>query len=205
MAVYLNQYQHIPYERSCEALSDLFNCPMSQGTLKNILAECHSKLEGAEDAIKKQIISSNVAHFDETGLRVTGKTSWIHSASTETATHYHVHAKRGAEATISAGILPNFTGTAIHDGWKPYMSFECGRGLCNAHHLRELIFIEEQYKQEWAKKMGELLQEINITVCKAKEAEAVTLTPDILKKFMLRYERIIRDAYTENPSICHFT
>jgi transposase len=153
LAVYLNQYQHLPYERTCEAMRDVFGCRLSQGTLKNILAECYTKLEASEEAIKRHIQSSEVAHYDETGLRIDNKTRWVHSASTESATHYSAHDKRGADASISAGILPLFKGTAVHDGWKSYMGFPCRHGLCNVHHLRELLFIEEQFKQKWPKEM----------------------------------------------------
>lgn len=199
MAVYLSQYQHLPYERTCEALKDLFGCALSQGTLKNIFSECHSKLEKPEKAIKKHIQSSKVAHFDETGLRIDKKTRWVHSASTESATHYHVHNKRGADAPISAGILPGFKGTAVHDGWKSYMSFKCRHGLCNAHHLRELIFIEEQFKQNWAKKMADLLREINISVREAKENGNAALEPELQERYLGQYEQLILEAYTENP------
>jgi transposase len=199
LAVYLNQYQHLPYERTCEALRDVFGCSLSQGTLKNILAECYSKLELAEEAIKRHIRSSKVAHFDETGLRIDKKTRWVHSASTESAAHYCVHDKRGAEAPISAGILPGFKGTAVHDGWKSYMSFPCRHSLCNAHHLRELLFIEEQFKQRWPKKMADLLLEIHVSVQEAKEHGLAALKPELLERFTTRYEQLLSDAYTENP------
>lgn len=199
LAVYLNQYQHLPYERTCEALQDVFGCSLSQGTLRNILAECYSKLEVPEEAIKRHIQSSNVAGFDETGLRIDKKTRWVHSASTESATHYCVHDKRGADAPISAGILPEFKGTAVHDGWKPYMSFPCRHGLCNAHHLRELMFIEEQFKQRWPKKMADLLREIHASVQEAKEHRRVALKPELLEGYTKRYEQLIWEAYRENP------
>ena len=44
-AVYLNNSQFLPYERTCQLLDDLFACPMSEGTLANILAECQQRLE----------------------------------------------------------------------------------------------------------------------------------------------------------------
>ena len=199
LAVYLNQYQHLPYERTCEALRDLFGCTLSQGTLQNILIECHKKLEKPEKAIKRHIQSSEVAHFDETGLRINKKTRWVHSASTVSATHYHVHDKRGADAAVSAGILPEFKGTAVHDGWKSYMSFQCRHGLCNAHHLRELIFIEEQFKQKWAKKVAGLLREINISVYEAIDDGNATLEQELQEKYTKQYEQLILEAYKENP------
>lgn len=199
LAVYLNQYQHLPYERTCEALRDIFGCRLSQGTLKNILAECYTKLEASEEAIKGHIQSSEVAHYDETGLRVDNKTRWVHSASTEYATHYSAHDKRGADAPIAAGILPEFKGTAVHDGWKSYMKFPCRHGLCNAHHLRELLFIEEQFKQKWPKKMADLLREIHASVLEAKADGSTALRPELLKRYTKQYEAIISQAYKENP------
>nr|WP_239058682.1 transposase [Acidithiobacillus ferrianus] len=57
--------------------------------------------------------------------------------------------------------MPGFQGTAIHDGWAPYRKYDCRHGLCNAHHLRELTLVHEQYGQRWAKNMIDLLVAAN--------------------------------------------
>ena len=98
-----------------------------------------------------------MAHFDETGGRIDGRLGWIHSASTETLTLLSAHRKRGVEAMRDAGVLPAFRGVAVHDGRAPHRNFEEAlHALCGAHHLRELIGVEEQ-GQAWALGMGCLL------------------------------------------------
>lgn len=196
---YLHQYHHLPYERTCEAMSDLLGCALSPGTLKNIMSECHKKLEGAAKDIQDHITHSSVAHFDETGLRVAGKNYWVHSASTHKATYYYAHQRRGSEGSESAGILPVFNGTAVHDGWKPYIGFDCNHGLCNAHHLRELIFITEAYKQPWALEMVNLLRSIKKTVDAAKRDGLHQLPDSILQDLKNNYEHTLKKAYAANP------
>ena len=151
VAVYLKNYQFLPYERTCELLGDFFGCPMSEGTLANLIGECHARLEQPVQQIKEQIAQAPVAQFDESGVRVEKKLWWLHAASTANATYYDIHPRRGAEALDAIGILPDFGGKAIHDFWKPYFSYECAHGLCNAHHLRELIFVHEQHQQDWGR------------------------------------------------------
>lgn len=199
IATYLNQYQFLPYERTCEALSDLLGCRISPGTLKNILTECHEHLERTDAMIKDTISAADVAQYDETGMRIEGTTSWIHSASTSHATHYHAHRRRGSEAAIDAGILPRFTGTAIHDGWKAYLKFDCAHGLCNAHHLRELRFIEEECGQSWARDMAELLLDIKAAVASAWDRGHHRLEEEYRLCLIARYSDIIAAAYAANP------
>ncbi len=63
----------------------------------------------------------------------------MHSASTGTYVLITVHDKRGVGAMNAAGVLPVFTGIAVHDGWAPYDTYTGARhARCNAHLLREL-------------------------------------------------------------------
>jgi transposase len=54
----------------------------------------------------------------------------------------------------------HFDETGIHDGWKPYNVYACDHALCNAHLQRELTGIGENYKQQWAKEMNDLLTDM---------------------------------------------
>jgi len=174
IAVYLRQYQLLPYNRTRELFRDLFSTDLSEGTLTNITDTCSELLKHPIDQILKQIEQSSVVNFDETGSSVYGKRQWLHAASTPNLTYYEIHPKRGSHAMNHMGILPNFKGRAIHDFWKPYFKYDCNHGLCNAHHLRELIFLNEQHGQLWAKDMINCLINIKKAVDKTKTSTDMT-------------------------------
>jgi transposase len=197
-AVYVKNYQFLPYKRACELLADLLGCPMSEGTLANILSQCDELTQSPVAQIKEIIIQAPVVHFDETGSRVEGKRRWLHTASTENATYYDIHFKRGSEAMDEIGILPKFTGCAIHDFWISYYKYACSHSLCNAHHLRELTFAHEQYEQDWAERMIDLLREIKDSVDQAKQAHD-HLAEKQIQTFELRFEQILNEGYIESP------
>lgn len=198
LAVYLSNYQFLPYERMSEFFRDIFFIPISPGTLVNINTTCYGNLASFESAIKEQLTNSSVAQFDETGIRVVGRREWLHSVSTLLATYYGAHPKRGKDAMDAMNILPLFQGRAIHDFWKAYFNYNCKHGLCNAHLIRELIFIHEQYQQEWAQDMIECLLDIKEAVNQRKEV-ATSLKEKCLKRFERRYDRILKKGVMENP------
>jgi hypothetical protein len=67
----------------------------------------------------------------------------MHSASTDTDVLLTVHAKRGTKG-MDADVLPRFTGVAVHDAWAPYDTYtDVTHALCNAHSLRELIYVQD--------------------------------------------------------------
>ncbi len=157
LAVYLHDYQLIPYDRCCELLSDVCNCVISPATLIRAEKICFEKLEYFENEVKKLLSQSPVVHFDETGMRINGQCNWLHVASTGQMTYYMAHMKRGSEAMDDMEILPGFSGTAVHDFWKPYFKYDCNHSLCNSHLTRELTGIYENYNQLWSNDMKILL------------------------------------------------
>ena len=198
MMVYLMEGQLLPSARTYEVLKDIVGVNVSEGTLFNTRSQCFEKLAPIERNIQSAIVESEVVHFDETGMRVNGKLWWLHVACTNGLTYYFMHNKRGGEAIDEMGILPQFKGRAIHDGWKSYQAYNCEHFLCNAHHLRELIFIWEQYQQAWAIQMLILLGSIKSQVHEARII-STPLATDVLQAFETRYQTIIGQELAANP------
>lgn len=200
VGVYLNQEQLVPLERSCQTLEDLFGCPIAEGTLERLVGECHERLAEAEAAIKRGVAEAGVGHFDETGVNIGGKTRWLHVASTPGLTFYAAHPKRGWDALEAIGVLPTFLGRAVHDGWKSYWQYgQCRHALCNAHHLRELTFVEEELGQPWAGDMKAVLRESKEAVDEARGRGAAALPPEVAEGFRRRYTAVLEKGHAANP------
>jgi transposase len=197
-AVYCKNYQFIPYERICEFFNDVMGIKICPATIIRAERECFQNLEEFENVIREKLLTSPVIHCDETGMKIEGKRHWLHVASNDKYTCYFAHSKRGSEAINAMGILPEFKGIAVHDGWKPYNGYECDHALCNAHLQRELTGIEENYKQQWAKEMNELLTEMKKYTDECKE-QVKDLDFEQIKALEERFNAIIIKGIEENP------
>ena len=199
-ASYLNAYQLLPLARTCELLGDLYGHTPAEALVLDANATLVSQTHPSLCAIKHQLIAAEVAHFDESGLGVEGKLHWVHVASTDQLTYYQVDPKRGQEGMQTIGILPAFEGRAVHDHWKSYFTFQhCQHALCNAHHLRELAFVTEQYQQPWAHQMALLLLEIKAEVAAAVETNQTALPPSRIAHFQHHYDHLITQGMKANP------
>ncbi|MDP2211350.1 MAG: IS66 family transposase [Candidatus Aquicultor sp.] len=194
-AVYLSQYQLLPYKRVQEYFAAQLQIPVSEGSLYNFNMQAFEQLADFEQLSKDQLVQAQVAHADETGININGKRCWLHCTSNGAWTHYFAHEKRGTDAFDEAGILPRFKGILCHDHWKPYFRYDFVHALCNAHHLRELTYAWEQDKQVWARDMEELLKEINCSVDNAGGA----LGHDEAEKYRKRYRTLLKEAEIECP------
>ena len=199
MMVYLMEGQLLPSHRTCEVLKELMKVTVSEGTLYTTREQCFEHLAPIERGIHQAIKETEVVHFDETGMRVNQRLWWLHVASTNGLTYYFVHPKRGQVAMDEMGILPEFEGQAVHDGWQSYRKYECEHFLCNAHHLRELQYILERYGQWWAFQLSLLLVTIHCQVETLKAQGKGTLSSQEIAAFEARYEAILAQGFAENP------
>jgi transposase len=200
LAVYLLEQQLVPYARVRALLVDLFGAPVSLGTLVQWVRQAAATLEPVEAQIKRALTAAPLLHSDETGVRQASALAWAHVTSTARLTHYAIHPKRGSAATAAIGILPNYAGVSVHDGWAPYRSnTTCRHALCNIHHLRELTFLEEQYQQDWAKELKGLLLEMKAATEQAR-AQGERLLPRTAREPLIaRYEALLAAGLAANP------
>lgn len=203
VAVYLSQYQLLPYERTCQLMRDLFGCGISAGTLSNLIAKCAENLSKREGQIRGALLRSAVMPADETALRVGKQMKYVHVASTKKLTFLSVNQRRGRQAIDEIGIVGNFTGTLVHDCFVSYDGYgQCSHGLCCAHILRELIYqIEASPKQkQWAEPMKELMLEMKAAVDEAKAAGKKKLEGKQGRGFNKRYKEVSRRGWEINQT-----
>ena len=204
VATYLVQQQFVPYARTRDLLADLFGGALSVGTLVNLVRQGAERLQPVADEIKAALRDAAVLHHDETGLRVAGPAGagrqWTHVTCTKDLTHYARHAARGAAALEAIGILPGYAGVSVHDGWTSYRHYTaCRHALCNAHHLRELTFVEEELQQGWAGQLKALLREMHAAVEQARAAGATQLERAVRDRFVARYAALLAEGVAQNP------
>jgi transposase len=149
-AVYMSQYQLIPYARVQKVFKDQLDLKISQGSLCNFNRESYEKLEHFEVDFIQKLRTKKKLNADEKGIKIDARLAWAHVLCTPKFTFIYPHEKRGKDAMVEMGIIPEYKGVLVHDHWKPYLGYDCEHGLCNAHHLRELQWVLNFKKQKWA-------------------------------------------------------
>jgi transposase len=221
--LYLGAHQLVPYQRLSEIFSDLFNCPLSVGTLANFVKAGGRKAAEAMGPVRDALVAAKVAHADEpsaarsparraarrgerqraqTGCRVGGKRHWLHVFSTGWLTSFHIDEKRGVEGMTRTGLLERFTGSLVHDFLSSYYRLLCRHFLCGAHLLRELTYLHEEMDQPWAGDMIELLLEAK-SLREREDARAANQRKIIGEKTRERIRRqyceIVLEGFALNP------
>jgi len=194
LVVYLKHYGFMSYERLQDFIKDVLNQKISQGTLVNMVNECAKKMEPFTQQIKASLIKSDLIHFDETGFRIEGERHWLHSAGNNNLTFYYPHKFRGKKAMDDIGILPFFKGIAVHDHYLSYFKYMlCMHALCNAHHLRELIFFAEQ-EEEWAGKIINCLLD-----AKEEKDQGLDFSYKRINYYRNRLNRLLNEGLKMHP------
>ena len=190
---------YVSVDRTKQLLASL-GVPISTGAIQNMMDKAADTAENPVNRIKDKVSGKDVVNFDETGLRAAGSLHWLHCACSGRWRFYTVQKKRGQEGMEDMGVLPEFTGVAVHDFWSSYKKFKNAiHAMCCQHLERELVFAEETGNQEWAGKLRKLLQ----GMCHAKNllsAEGKTsFTDDVMQQYMKEYDSIVATGLAANP------
>lgn len=199
-SVYLHLYQLLPVARTSETMRDLFDCHISAATIQRAARVSSGNLVNTEQRLKAAIRKAPIIGADETGRRVAGSNGYVHVARTDELTHYAYDERRGKAAMDEIGILPQFRGTLVRDGFSSYKWYEqCRHSLCNVHLLRDLVFVEQSSPEQkvWTEPLSKLLLKMKNAAAQAK-AET-KLSEPIQNDFLCRYDKLVKKADRLNP------
>ncbi len=203
--LYLYVGQFLSKKRTAQALAELFGTPVSEGTVATVTKRAADGLEGFLEEVTDRIAGSEVAGFDETGLRVAGRLHWVHCARTGKYTLITCHPKRGNEGIDAAGVLTRFRGVAVHDAWAPYDSHvDVEHQLCCAHALRELAAVADTAEPDadwcWATQASDALVAIQKLVVDAIASGADAVDPDALDTQVQLYRCAVQIGITSTAA-----
>jgi len=195
--LYLYVGQFLSKKRTAQALAELFGAPVSEGTVATMTRRAADGLDDFRTQVKDRIAESEVAGFDETGLRVAGALHWVHCARTDKYTLITCHPKRGTKGIDDAGVLGRFRGVAVHDAWAPYDTYADARHqLCCAHALRELAGVHETASLDapwcWAEQAADALVAMQKMVTEAAAAGVGAVDVDALGAQVRLYRSAVR-------------
>ena len=194
VAVWLRHAHFLPERRLSEVLAVLFGARVSPATLAAMSGRAAARLWGAAACIQElAAVRARVKHLDETGLRVGGRTRWLHVICTPLLAAYRVSERRGA---VPAGV----SGVAVHDHWQCYWPMEgVEHALCNAHHLRELQALVEFDKEDWARRLQRLLLRAWRVARMARERD-IAVPARLLARLARGYDRLLVEAMAFHES-----
>jgi hypothetical protein len=163
--------------------------------------------DGLDDFLEQvadRIAETEVAGFDETGLRVADRLHWVHCARTGKYTLITCHPRRGSEGIDDAGVLGRFRGVAVHDAWAPYDSYVgVEHQLCCAHALRELHAVADTMPDAgwcWGTQAADALVAMQKLVGEAIATSADAVAPDVLAEQVRRFHSAVQIGLTSTAA-----
>ena len=155
--VYYRQQQHMSYERTKMALSDLHGVKLCEGSIDKITQRAGKEAREQTQAIQETIQSSAVIHCDETGSRVDSQNwyEWVFSSAK--AVLHVVRFDRSVDV-IKEVMQDHQVEVWVSDVYSAQIKAPAReRQLCMAHQLRNLQAVIDLYPQAFWPKAMQLL------------------------------------------------
>lgn len=201
-AALLSCAHYLPVGRSRELLEALTAIDVSTGFLAGVRGRAARRLEKQFlGHMRTLLASASVLHADETTGRAAATLSYVHVACTEYLTLMHVGG-RSADDIDAGGVLTEFTGVLVRDGYAGYAHLSAVHAWCAAHLLRDLRSISDADPdgQLWATAMAGVLLDANAAAAHAREHRADALDAQTLAAIRNRYLGALAHGTDENRS-----
>jgi transposase len=157
--VYYRQEQHMSYQRTQQAMHNLYGVEISQGGIDGIMQKAGEKAAYAVKEIETQIRQSKVIHCDETSSRVGGNNWWEWVFCSAQAVLHVTRFNRSKD--VIQDVMGNHQAEVwVSDCYSAQMKAPAHqRQLCLAHQLRNLqAAVEIEPSTTWAKAMQVLFR-----------------------------------------------
>jgi transposase len=157
--VYYRQQQHMSYERTKKALSDLHGVKLCEGSIDKITQRAGKEALQQTQPIQEAIRSSVVVHSDETGCRVDSQ-NWYQWVFSSAKAVLHVARFDRSVDVIKEVMADHEAEVWVSDVYSAQIKAPAReRQLCMAHQLRNLQAVIDLYPQAfWPKAMQVLFR-----------------------------------------------
>jgi transposase len=176
LVVYQSYYQYIPFARLQDFFAKVCQVSISKGTLENIIRRTANKAEGTYEHLRQVIAVSFFVGSDETGFKLNATKGWFwvwQNAIITFIVASSSRSKKVIEEYFPEG-LPN--SIICSDRLAAQLStIRKGTQLCLAHLLRDLNYLIEAEKTDWAIQFKALLQ----AAIKLKQEQSAYASSDI--------------------------
>lgn len=144
LVAYLNVGQYIPYKRISSMLGSLFNLPLSQGSIKNMIERFAKKSLPVYEQIRKELESAAVVGSDETGAKMNGDKWWFWTWQNKMATYITASDNR-AFRTIKENFPKGFEqATLVSDRYGAHLKTKAkAHQICISHLCRDVNYLIE--------------------------------------------------------------
>jgi transposase len=205
LAALLTCGHYLPIGRAASVLEALAGIGVSTGFMAGVRRRAAALLQGEFlPHLQALLPTAPVVHADETTGRAAGTLAYVHVACTEYLTLMHVGGRGNADID-AGGVLPEFTGTLVRDGYAGYAHLPAVHAWCAAHLLRDLRALSDADPagQLWAQAMADTLLEANQAAHCARAAGADHLDAAALTQIRSHYLGALAKGRTDNQHQRH--
>jgi transposase len=202
LATLLTCGHYLPIGRASSVLQALAGIGASSGFISGVRGRAAALLAiEFGPHLQALLPTAGVLHADETTGRAGGALAYVHVACTEYLTLMHVGG-RASDDIDAGGVLPQFTGILMRDGYTGYAHLPAVHAWCAQHLLRDLRALSDAdpVGQLWAQAMADTLLDANQAAhaARAAGAGADQLDPEVLTQIRNHYLGALAKGTTDN-------